>query len=99
MNNPAKLRQTVKIAVLVAVAIPVAYFAAYFVALEGKVYRVTGVEPVSGINRHAIEPRFRFGDVTSNSFFKPALRVDRHSRSDYWTTVENKLTGRKWTNP
>ncbi len=89
----------VKIAALITVAIPVVYFAAYFVALDGKVYRFTEVEPVSGINRHVIEPNFRFGNVASNRFFKPALWVDLHIRSEYWNTVENQLTGKKWHNP
>jgi len=85
--------------VLLTVAIPVAYFAAYLAAVEGKVYRFIGIEPVSGINRYAIEPSFRFRDSASSAFFKPALWVDRHIRSEYWNTIENKSTGKQWSNP
>ncbi len=85
--------------VLLTVAIPAAYFAAYFAAVEGKVYRFIGIEPVSGINRYAIEPSFRFRDSASIAFFKPALWVDRHIRNEYWNTVESKSTGKQWNNP
>ena len=98
-STPRRLRRTRVIVVLLTLVIPAGYFVAYFAALEGKVYRFTGVEPVSGINRHTIEPSFYFCDTASSSFFKTALWVDRHIRSEYWNIVENSLTGKKWHNP
>ena len=102
MNNPTNPRcrhRKVVITIVLTIAIPVAYFAAYFAALEGKVYRGTGVDAATGINRHAIEPSFRIFDTKSNSFLRPALWVDRHIRHEYWNTIENSLTGKKWRNP
>ena len=83
----------------VGVAIPTSYFASYCLALGGKVYVFDGVDPVSGVNHHRIEPSFRFCDIASSDFYKPAFWIDRHIRGEYWNTIENKLTGKKWKNP
>jgi hypothetical protein len=94
-----RLLGTISRVLMLALALPLTYYAAYFAALEGKVYYSAGVDPVSGVNRYLIEPRFRFGDTGSRGFFRPALWIDSRIRPDYWNTIENKSTGRKWRNP
>jgi hypothetical protein len=85
-----------------------AYFAAYHLSLYGKVYIRNGVDAASGVNRHSIDPMYcrshartdSFLGPSPDTFFRPALWVDRHVvRREYWATVENRLTRQTWRNP
>jgi hypothetical protein len=75
------------------------YFLPYCLMLEGKVYRQVGVDPESGQNIFAVEPRLLWrppGNVPA--VFAPAHWLDRMLRSEYWTTIEHS-DGRKWKKP
>lgn len=76
--------------------LPACYFGLYYFLLERKLYVQTGVDPASGQNLFYCVPQYRNSEI--ESVMRPALWIDRHVRSDYWTTIE-KSNGMKWKNP
>jgi hypothetical protein len=60
------------------------YSAAYFSMLQGRLYRPIGTNPVTGVNKFVIEPRY-YGEGYVPTFFAPIHAIDRqYVRPDYW---------------
>jgi hypothetical protein len=73
------------------------YVVAYYGQLDRKIYFVTAVDPATSRNVFDIRPAYHFRAL--ERFFEPMHHIDRFVRSDYWSTIENDATLRKWTNP
>lgn len=75
----------------------VIYYAVYL-GLVGKVYLLTGVDPISKQNLFYVQPKYSTESQFVRRMMAPAHRLDRRLRYDYWTTVESS-NGVKWKNP
>lgn len=76
--------------------LPALYLGSFYLLLERKLYNPTGVDATPGQNLFDCVPQYRVSGI--ESAMRPALWIDRHVRSDYWTTIE-KSNGMKWKNP
>lgn len=80
----------------IAAMLPALYLGSFYLLLERKLYYPTGVDAKTGQNLFDIGPQYRVSGI--EFAMRPALWIDRHVRSDYWTTIE-KSNGMKWKNP
>lgn len=65
-----------------------AYAAIYLLLLDGKLCWPAGRDPVTGLNKFRIEPRFYLAGRFVTVVMAPAHACDRQIRSEYWSTVE-----------
>jgi hypothetical protein len=77
-------------------SLPYFYLGTYYLLLERKLYYPTGVDAATSQNLYEIVPRYRVLGV--DEVMRPAHRVDRHLRGEFWSTIETS-SGRKWKNP
>jgi hypothetical protein len=77
-------------------SLPCFYLGSYYLLLERKLYNPIGVDATTGQNLYEIVPLYRVPGI--DEVMRPALRIDRRLRPEYWTTIEHS-SGRKWKNP
>lgn len=75
----------------------VIYYGVYL-GMVGKVYRLTGVDPITRQNLFYVQPNYSIEGEFAKRLMAPAHHLDRRLRYDYWTTVE-KPNGVRWKNP